>query len=318
MRIKNIAYFGLIVVLISILFAQVHQVGYITGAYLQEHEIKIPHSFAAPQMFDNWENLSSTEQSIVYLSGLGILFLLWIIFVIVIRKSKNPIIIASQFVGTMLFLGYQLWNIISAFSLLFSEKSFGRTGYAIESVGGNPVSGVILLLVIFIVTLALLYLKRFSLKDIGIVFTQKIEFYREFNIIAGLLVALISFSLILTTVRSRPFEIMKFDMLASYNLREEFFITHDLMDEEIDSFKVKGEKEVVINFILNNIDAQYFELRVINEESDITILRDDDLKIDYREVKAEMKLSEGNYQIICTIFNHELSETSIVVKINLY
>ncbi|MBN2829158.1 MAG: hypothetical protein JXR56_02430 [Candidatus Cloacimonetes bacterium] len=318
MRLSNLIYTIIVCFLISIIFAQIHQIGYIAGAALQDKEVKIQTSFSAPENFQNWDKLTEKEQTVVYFSGFLLPALFWFLFFLILPKTSNSIVIVAEVWSSLIFFLYQLINIVSISTLLLSIKPFGRAAKATLNSGTKPLTALFVTLSIFIMSILLLVYKKYKFENLKRIFVSRIEFYREFNILGSFLVAILAFSLILTAVRVRPLTFFKFDLLGSYTLQTEYIVTKDLMEENLYNFVLKEEKKVVIDIQLNNINSQYFEMWLSDGQSNTLLIQDDDIEVLCREIQVEMFLDAGVYQIMLTNFNKEINNSTVTLKVNIY
>ncbi len=318
MRIKNLVYAIIIIVLVTILFAQVRQLGYIAGAMIQEKEIKIHSTFSAPDTFENWETLSNFERIIVYFSGYLLVVLVWFIVTILLPPSSSGLVICARIWSSILILIYQLWSLISISSVFFTPTGFGRAGYANAQYGNHPIMAFFIILIILLISVFSVWKRRPQKAHIENVTTHQIIFYKEFNILGSILVGVLVFSLILTSLRTRPLELFNLDFGFGKIGEEIFILQADSLVEDLFSFELDKKQRIYLTIKLNNIDSEYLNLGIKSDSFSQTILEEDNLKTEERIIEVEMNLDAGTYFINFTNFNKIINKTSISLSLNIY
>jgi hypothetical protein len=242
----------------------------------------------------------------------------WLVFVILVPKGNNPIILLSKLWGTVLIFGYQLWIIVSILSINLGGTPSGPAAKAINDCDLNSTLILGLSLITFFLSLLTFYKKKFKKEDLLRIFVARIEFYREFNILAGLLVSLLFCALVLSATRLKPLTFFKFDLKGPYYLSTEYPLEKDLIEGEIYSFELKQEKNIVLEISLNNINSQYLEMVITDGNNETTLIQDDNILVEKRTIEAKMILNPGIYQLKLTSFNNEINNSSVTIKVNIY
>ncbi len=318
MFLKNLIYAILIIVLVTILLTQVHQLGYIAGAMIQQKDIRIPSTLSTPDEFENWDTLSDFEKIVVYFSGYILIMIVWFIMVVLLPYSANALIIWSRIWSSIIILLYQLCAIIGIASIYFSENIQERIGFANLNYDKEPIYVILIVLTLLFITIIAIVRKHIFSNLLNTFINNELILYKEFNIIGSFLVSILALSIALTSFRITPPDIFSLEFVTNRKFEKIYNIENDNLEEDIYSFTLDKDQRVVINLLLEHIDSQYLALEIRSDSFEHTILNEDNIKIDERTIEAELKLGTGTYYINLTNFNNIINESRITLSLNIY